>query len=180
MPADVSITVAPDVAAIARKLKELDAAGGGRLKNELAAAMRKIGKQFVEAEKASIRGTKVKGVKRNNVVRNKRGLPKGSGQGIREPIARAIVSRNRLTNTKKTVAGIEIRVSSSKMPQGMEKIPSYAQRGLIRHPLFGDRSQWYSQVVTPAAWWSNTGREQLKLAREDLIKVCNDFAKHVV
>ena len=182
MPVDVTLTVAPDVAMISKKLQQLDDASGGRLKKDLAAAMRQIGKQFVEAEKAAIRGTNIKGVKKGGSVRNKRSkpLPKGSGRGIREPIARSIMSRNRLTNSRTSVAGIEIRVSKSKMPPGMDKIPSYAQRGLIRHPLFGDRSQWYSQVISPAGWWSETGRAQLTQAREDLIKVCNEFSKNIV
>ena len=178
MPVDVTFTVSPDIAEVAAKLKALDSTNGGRLRKDLAAAMRVIGRDFVKAEQAAIRGTKIKGVKKGGGLRHKRGdkpLPKGSGHGIRNSIARAVKTRNRLTNTKTSVAGIEIRVSRSAMPPGMEGIPSDAQRGRIRHPLFGDRSQWYSQQVMPAAWWSKTGNEQLAKAQAELIQVVNNF-----
>lgn len=179
MPAALSMTVTPDLKKVAADLKALDKAGGTRLRRDLAAAMRKIGDEFVKAEQAAIRGTKVKGVKKGGGLRHRRGekaLPKGSGQGIREPIARSVMRRNRLTGKE---VGVEVRVSKSKMPAGMANIPHAAQRGKIRHPLFGDTDQWYEQVVTPAAWWSKTGKEQLVKSRADLIRVGHEFEKAV-
>lgn len=179
MPASVSIVVEPDIKGVAAKLKALDAQNGTRLRKDLAAAMRKIGDEFVKAEQAAIRGTKIKGVKKGGGLRHKRGgkpLPEGHGKGIREPIAKAIMKRNRLTGQQ---VGVEIRVSKGKMPPSMANIPSAAQRGMIRHPLFGDTSQWYGQAVMPAGWWSKTGREQMVKSRADLIRVGKEFEKAV-
>lgn len=178
MPAQLTFHLDKDLGKLARDLQEFDAANSTRLRRDLAAEMRKIGDRVVMAEQAAIRGTKIRGVKKSGGLRVKRGkpLPKGSGTGIREPIADAIIRRNRLTGKS---VGVEIRVSKGKLPAAMRNLPSLTNKGKIRHPLFGDFEQWYDQVVTPAHWWTRTRKEQESAVREDILRVGKEFLAEV-
>lgn len=179
MPVQLTFHLDKDLGKLARDLQEFDAANSTRLRRDLAATMRKIGDKVVLAEQAAIRGTKIKGVKKGGGLRHKRGgkpLPKGSGRGIREPIADAIIRRNRLTGKS---VGVEIRVSKGKLPPSMWNLPNRTNKGRIRHPLFGDMTQWYEQVVTPAHWWTRTRKEQESMVREDILQAGKEFLKQV-
>ena len=178
MPAELTFHLDKDLGKLARDLEAFDQGNSTRLRKDLAAEMRKIGDKVVLAEQAAIRGTTIKGVKKGGGLRNKRSkpLPKGSGTGIREPIADAIMRRNRLTGKS---VGVEIRVSKGKLPPSKRNLPSLTNKGKIRHPLFGDFEQWYEQVVTPAHWWTRTRKEQEAAVREDILRVGKEFLSKV-
>jgi hypothetical protein len=165
-------------------LKGSGVAGGKIMKNELAASLRKIGDTVVAAEQAAIMSTTIKGLKgssRSGYERHLRGgKGRGHGQGVRRHIAGAVMRRNRMTDGKNNTAGIEIRVSASKMPLGMGKIPFNANLGIWRHPVFGDRKTWASQRVTPAHWWTKTMKEQTPRVRQEFIETIVRFNQRAI
>lgn len=169
MSAGLQVTVTPDLDALTKKLLSQDAAGGRVIKNALAKRMRTIGDDLVAAERASIMGTTIRGVKgssRGGAERIKRGGSKGQGKGIRRNIAGAIEKRNRMTGKD---VGIEVRVSRGKMPSGMGKVPFNANLGHWRHPVFGDRKVWAGQNVTPALWWTRPIKHQSPKAQAAML-----------
>ena len=166
----------PDIKALSDKLAKQDSSTGGRLKKDLAKAMRDIGTTVVQAEQAAIRGTTIRGVKRGGKTRIKRGGSTGSGKGIRNNIAASIVRRNRITAKEQ---GIEVRTSASKMPAGMNGIPFKSNSGSWRHPIFGNRKAWAAQTVSPNGWWTKTANELKPTIQADIRKVVEDFTKEL-
>ena len=167
----------PDIKALSDKLKAQDSRTGGRLKKDLAKAMREIGNDVVKAEQAAIHATTIRGVKRGGKTRIKRGGSTGSGKGIRGNIAASIVRRNRMTAKEQ---GIEVRASGSKMPAGMHTIPFKSNNGTWRHPIFGNRKAWAAQRVTPAGWWTKTAVALKPKIEADVRKVVEEFTKQVL
>lgn len=39
-------------------------------------------------------------------------------------------------------------------------------RGILRHPLFGDRERWYQQHITPGFWSKTVGHASIGVERE--------------
>lgn len=176
MSAQLSGRWDPDIKALSDKLKAQDSSTGGRLKKDLAKAMRDIGTTVVQAEQAAIRGATIRGVKRGGKTRFKRGGSTGSGKGIRNNIAASIVRRNRITAKEQ---GIEVQTSGSKMPAGMNGIPFKSNSGSWRHPIFGNRKAWAAQTVSPAGWWTKTADELKPKIETDVRKVVEDFTKQL-
>lgn len=173
MSAEVSVTITPDLHALTSKLVA-EGKDGKTIKNALAKQMRQIGDKAVEFEKESIAGTTIRGVKgssRGGKERVKRGgRGRGSGKGIRGPIANAIKKRNRLTASKSTGAGIEIRVSQSAMPEGLERVPWWTDRkGSWRHPIFGNKNAWAQQNAHPTGWFTRGAKRAEPMARAGII-----------
>lgn len=151
MNVPVEVTITPDLDKLTKALRKI---GDGKLiKNELAKALRQAADEAVRIEREEIMGTRIEGVKKSS--RGSRGgsRPAG-GKGIRKPIANAIKRQSRLTTSKQNEAGIEIRVSRTKLPDGLKNIPSQINRkGSWRHPVFGNRRVWAEQKATPEGWW---------------------------
>jgi hypothetical protein len=73
--------------------------------------------------------------------------------GLRERIARCVETWSSINGP---VAKVGIEVNSSRMPDGQMSLPlgmEGAKRW--RHPLFGDREHWYTQMPHPY-WQSGT------------------------
>lgn len=159
MPAEVSLTVTPDLKDVTARLKQYAEGGGKELKKQLAKEMRGLGDKIVRAEQDAARRTKVRGVKSSGGVRYKRGgSAAGSGKGIRGPVANSIMRRNRLSGRE---VGVEVRASKGRMPPGLQKMPWNLNRGGWRHPVFGDRSTWAAQVVSPSGFFWRA-RDEMK------------------
>lgn len=54
-----------------------------------------------------------------------------------------------------------------------------ANRGVIRHPVFGNRDVWVSQSVPPG-WFDETIKGEAPAIRRELEKVLEDIAERVV
>jgi len=157
MPVQVEVTITPDLDKLTRALRRT--AEGKLIKNEMARALREIGKDVVRIERESIMETPITADPRGTKPSGK-----GGGKGIRRPIANSIVTRNRLTTTQRTVAGIEVRVSKSALPEGLKNIPSAMERrGGWRHPVFGNRDVWVRQKA-PDGWWTRGKQRALPMA----------------
>lgn len=156
MPAEISVTVTPDLAAVTAHLKKYAEGGGKELKKQLAREMRAVGDQVVNAEKSAVGRTKIKGVKSGGSVRHKRGGSTGSGTGIRGPVAASIKRRNRLSGR---VVGVEVRAAGGGLP--WKRAALAVSLGKWRHPVFGDRDTWVTQVAFPPGFFWKT-RDEMK------------------
>lgn len=181
MPAEVSLTVTPDLQDVTARLKQYAEGGGKELKKQLAKEMRGLGDKIVRAEQESARRTKVRGVAGsgdNSRVRYKRGgSAAGSGKGIRGPVANSIMRRNRLSGRE---VGVEVRASKGKMPPGLEKMPWNLNRGGWKHPVFGDRSTWAAQVVTPAGFFWRARDEMKPVVQREIRSLAEKYMKEAL
>jgi hypothetical protein len=176
----VSLKIEPpeNLAQISKVFKS-DLGSGKLLQRELSVALRGIGDKMVDAERAAIMGLTIRGVKGSSRKGSERirrgGKTKGSGKGIRGPMAAAVTRKNQFTGKG---AGVEVRISGSKMAAinpGTNKIPTEANLGHFRHPVFGNRKTWAGQNVSPAYWWDKTRQAQRPMVEAEFKKVIEEF-----
>lgn len=137
---------------LARLYKAVKETGDKELRKELLGGIRKATKPLPQA---------IKGAARSK-------LP--SSGGLASLIGRAsITSRTRTTFSSQHDVGVRL-IGQSERPssksdrkgkKGQEKPPSRyhdmaaLDRGILRHPLFGNRKHWFSQDIEPG-FWTNT------------------------
>jgi len=163
----VSVQIIPDLLNVRDALRELDKGGQTKLSRSLSTEMLKIGNRVKTQEQQSIMSTAIVGVKTNNRKRIKRGRADYQ-PALRADIANALQRRNRFT---KNEAGVEVRVRNGPLGD-RARLPKYFNKGKNRHPLFGDRTQWFDQVARPAGWWNRViiaNRDQAKRDVQQLI-----------
>lgn len=174
MSADLKIDVSPDLKSIRDRLADLDSGGQTKLVAALNKELRdNIGKKVTQEEKSAIMRTQIKGRKDSGDLRHKRGTRKSTG--LRRRISESFEYKNRLSNPKQ--ASIVIRASTSKLIRnGLS--PNTARRannGALRHPLFGDRENWYDTVFIPRGYWDKTRRDLTPYVNRQIELVATKF-----
>jgi hypothetical protein len=170
----VSVQIIPDLLNVRDALARLEKPGPPVLMRSLSKELLKIGKDVKTAEQQSIMGTAIVGVKKNNQARVKRGRADYQ-PALRADIAKAIQSRNRFT---KKEAGVEVRVRNGPLGD-RARLPKALNRGKNRHPLFGDRTQWFDQVARPAGWWNRVISDKRAGAMRDVQQVIYRYQQMV-
>jgi hypothetical protein len=133
--------------------KALKHAGRTELRKELTNGMRRAAKPLIEASR------------KEALAR----LPRRGGfaeQVAREPQRVAV-------RTGARTAGVRIVVGKSR---GGARA---ANRGEIRHPVFGNRDVWVTQSV-PKGWFDDAMKDGAPTIRRELEKAMNDVADKVV
>lgn len=120
---DFTITGAEELEKLGRRLKA--AGGGGGLRRELLARIRRETKPLITEIPMRAIDT----------------LPEAGG--LSERVASATyASRTRMTGNS---VGVQIRAVGAPGARGLGRL----NRGMLRHPLFGDRSSWFDQQIRP-------------------------------
>ena len=145
----LSVNIIPDLVNVRDALKELDKGSQTKLTRTMSAELLKIGTRIKQQEAESIMSTKIQGVKKSGQVRIKRGSREREAP-LRAAIAAALDRRNRFT---KKEAGVEVRVRRTPLGDRANLARKF-NNGINRHPLFGDRKQWFVQVARPSKWWT--------------------------
>jgi len=68
------------------------------------------------------------------------------------------------TQTSVTARGIYIR-GRANTPGGRPRELRKLEKGMLRHPLFGNRNHWYPQVVRPGFWAEGLSRHSDNIMR---------------
>lgn len=149
MPADLTVRGAENLAGIARALKE---AGNGELRRELFKGLNRATKPL----KADVKQSAIQL------------LPSRGGLNT-------IVANAKLT-TSNRASGKNPGVRLTAKSQGHNLPP--IDRGMVRHPVFGRRSVWVLQPVTPGFFTKplNAGVGKVRL---ELLDVLDDIARKV-
>jgi hypothetical protein len=135
-----------------RLSKALKAAGRTELRKELHKGMRKAARPLIPKARAEARAR----------------LPQSGGladQVAREP-ARVQVRTGRDPG---------VRVVIGRKRGGARQ----ANRGVIRHPVFGNRDVWVDQRVRPG-WFDDPMRGEAPAIRRDVLRAMDDVADQVV
>lgn len=133
--------------------KALKHAGRTELRKELNTGLRRAAKPLVAQTRAEAL----------------RRLP--SGGGLARRVAKEPQRIQVRTGTK--TAGVRIVVGKKR---GAAKA---ANRGVIRHPVFGNRDVWVNQSVPPG-WFDKTIKRNVPQIRRELEQVLDDIAERVV
>lgn len=148
--ADFEVRGANQLEEVARRLK---AAGAGDLRKELLAGIRAANKPVIAEIRASAREN----------------LPKSGG------LAALIASSSYGTRTRTSgnSVGVQIR-GTSRSVKGLRALNA----GRLRHPVFGNRSTWVEQSVTPG-FFSKPIEKSKEELRHGIETVLADIAKRI-
>lgn len=147
---DFEIRGADDFLRLSKALKE---AGHGELRKELTAGMRQAAKPLIAQS-------------RQEALRR---LPKGGGLAKQA----SKVPQRVQVRTGVATAGVRIAVGTK------GGVARAANRGLIRHPVFGNRDVWVDQHV-PAGWFDDTMRAGAPVVRPELEAAIDRMAEKIV
>lgn len=145
---DFEIRGTHDLATMARRLK---AAGRGDLRKELLAGIRESGKKAVPDIRRVAADT----------------LPKRGG------LADKVASQPYSVRTSLALSGAKVSI----VGRGMKEL-SDIDEGRLRHPVFGDRSRWSQQSVTPG-FFSQTIARRAPAIRDDIEKSMGHIAAEI-
>lgn len=148
---DFEVTGADEFLKLSKALK---AAGQTELRKELNSGIRRATKPLVAKTRAEAR----------------RRLPKSGGLAERVAKAPQRVS----VRTGATTAGVRLVV-----PKKGGSAAGGANRGVVRHPVFGNRDVWVEQRVTPG-WFDDPIKAAAPSIRRDIERAMEDVAKQVV
>lgn len=102
------------------------------------------------------------------------GLPH-KGEPLRAAVARRVTVQVRLTGR---AAGVRVRVPKKGMPRGFVNAPRRLNRAKWRHPVFGDRDRWVTQVGAPG-WFDDPLRARRADYRRAVEQVIGDLADRI-
>lgn len=169
---EVEVAGGEQLAALYRRVRE---AGDNDLRRELLRGIRVAVKPLPVAVKAAARST----------------LP--SRGGLAGMVAGAsITSRTRTTASRQQDVGVRLigqrerdrSKAARKGKKGAERPPSRfvdiaaVDRGVIRHPVFGNREAWVSQQVRPG-FWSGTINERADEVERDIVQAMDRVAAKI-
>lgn len=130
---------------LARVAKALRQVGDKELQRELYAGLNRATKPLKESARESAEAT----------------LPRAGGLGKR-------VAKSRMaTRRRASGANPGVRITS--------KSDSRIDRGVLRHPVFGNRDVWVAQQV-PSGWFTKPMEAGADVVRRELVQVINDVA----
>ena len=146
---DLRVEGADEFARLSRQLREL---GDKELRRDLYKGIQRATKPLKEKAKDAAR----------------RDLP--SSGGLNEFVAKSKFS------TKTRGGGKEpgVRISVVKAGHDIRRI----DKGVLRHPVFGNMNVWVSQPVKPG-WFTHTLAEESDPVRRELLEVFDDVARRL-
>jgi hypothetical protein len=145
---DFEVRGSHDLAVLAKRLKD---AGRGDLRKELLKGIRTAAKEAIPDIRQSAYRT----------------LPRRGG------LAQAVGGQAYTTRTSLALSGAKVRI----VGQGMKELTDIDE-GRLRHPVFGDRSTWRGQAVTPGFFSGAVARRAPDI-RKQIEAAVNDIAKQV-
>lgn len=100
-------------------------------------------------------------------------LPRAGG--LNRYVARSSIKTKKYTGSN---PGVVIRASKTKSAGGKKVDIRRINKGSLRHPLYGNRRNWYLQAVPPGFWSRPTNRAA-KRTRKELKKAMSRIARRI-
>lgn len=188
MPADLKITGAEQLAALAKRFKEAGPKGKD-LQKELRKAIRTGAKPALVATRTAVKTIPVVGVKQSggHKAREEHTFNRSKSKDEAKRRARA----QRVSGLRQTVAAavqlkvatgsrqprVRIFVDEARMPEDQRTLPKHLDsKNGWRHPTFG-KSPWVKQYGKP--WFETTIRDHLDKVRATILKAMDDIADKI-
>lgn len=138
-------------------------ADGKQLRKDLAKELKTIIAPIVGDAKGAATGMQTGGLEHD-------------GEPLRSAIARRIVGEVRFSGR---ATGIRIRAKRKGMPRGFEHAPKRTNaRGGWRHPVWGNKEVWVTQVGTPD-WFDDVMKDQRPEARAKCLAAMEETARRI-
>ncbi|TCO47298.1 hypothetical protein [Actinocrispum wychmicini] len=165
---------------------QLKQAGRGELRRELARAMREAAAPVVQDAQERVRSLPVVGVGggasgraaraahalgRRRRFTDRAKMRAHERAGLRTTIARAVRAQ---VSTSGASARVRIQVNKNALPPDQRTLPDHLNTGKWRHPVFGDRDVWVTQVAPPA-WFDDAMQSGGPRVRQEAFDVVERF-----
>ena len=171
--------------------RDLKAAGDGKLRREMAKAMKSAAKPVEDDAKSNVQGisttaarggARARAARTAHRLRNRRKVTDRAklnahrGSGLRASVARTVQTQVR---TGGNSASVRIRSNAGLMPADQRKLPMYMNTGRWRHPVMGNRDAWVTQTVSPAGWFDRAMDRGGPKVRDEAVKTTERFIRQL-
>lgn len=150
--------------------RRLRAAGNENLR----ASMQRRIRRAAEPLHADLRQTML-GLQLRSQSTPGRRRPSPTTRPLRATIAAAIRISVRTTGTP----GARVWVDRAALPPDLKNMPNVLNNGRVRHPVFGNRRRWATQVPTPGTWWDTTVRRHQPRMRAEVARITTDIQRRL-
>lgn len=151
--------------------RRLHAAGGPRLKANLARRIRRAAEPLKTDMQQTIRNLPI------NAEPRKAGSRGGASPTTR-PLRATIADAVRLSVRTSSNPGARVWVDRAALPSDLKNMPYVlnSSNGRIRHPVFGNRKRWANQWTTPL-WWDKVVRAHTPRMKTEVARVLDDVRR---
>jgi hypothetical protein len=150
---------------------------------------------IANAESMLPTGSKTRGTRRTRKVKTGRTLTNavsgrtheikdirkiGGEKGLRKgPPPNELVAKSRFSVKRKTGGSpqLTLKASGRPYPRGVVDVAA-VNRGVLRHPLFGNRKHWSNTRVTPG-WFTRAAADHTDTVRRELLKALDEIKKQI-
>jgi hypothetical protein len=148
--------------------RRLKAAGGPRVKANLARRIRRAAEPLKDDLQQTIRSLPMRSDGRKA---GSRGGPSPTTRPLRATIAGAV----RISVRTSGNPGARVWIDKDRLPTDLRNMASVMNSGTgrIRHPVFGNRKRWANQWTTPL-WWDKTVDKHTPRMQRQVAEVLKD------
>ncbi|MGW9371196.1 hypothetical protein ACWGVR_14435 [Streptomyces xanthophaeus] len=94
------------------------------------------------------------------------------------PLRATIASAVKLSVRSSGGTGARVWIDRASLPPDLVDMPGVMNTGLIRHPVFGNRSRWVNQRTTPL-WWESTIRRHRPRMEREVERILGDVRRRL-
>lgn len=163
MTGSVRITGTGQLLELSRRLR---AAGGPRLKANLARRVRRAAEPLRNDLQQTIRTLPIQAPPRRSGGR-------GGTSPTSRPLRATIADSIRISVRTGGNPGARVWIDRASLPADLRNMPTVINSGRIRHPVFGNRKRWVEQSAPPL-WWDKTVRKHTPRMTAEVARVLND------
>lgn len=154
--------------------RKLRAAGGENIRSSMQRRIRRAAEPLRDDLQDTIRTMPIRSAGRRA---GKRGGASPTTRPLRALIADAI----RISVRTGSNPGARVYVDKGRLPADLKYMAEAindAPGGRLRHPVFGNRSEWANQSVTPL-WWDKTVRTHTPRMNSEVARVLDDVRRRL-
>ncbi|MYS47532.1 hypothetical protein GTY23_41460 [Streptomyces sp. SID5998] len=167
MPSSVQILGTGQLVTLSRRLR---AAGGPRLRQNLARRVRRAAEPLQKDLQRAIRTQPLVGEGRKA---NGRGGPSPTTRPFRAMLAGGV----RISVRQGASPGARVWMDKSRLEPDAGNVPFQIESGRLRHPVFGNKRRWANQWARPTGWWSKTVQAGTPRMRAEIERVLGDVRR---
>lgn len=141
---------------------------GGDKFSKVAKELKKVGAKDLQKELYSAINRATKPMRAEAKKSAEMHLPKAGGLNKR-------VSRARMSTRRRTGKNPGVTI----VAKGMDQL-AMMDRGMVRHPVWGNRKRWVNQPIPDAeGWFTKPMEDGAKEARREILKTLDEVAKRL-
>lgn len=168
MTGSVRITGTGQMLELSRRLR---AAGGPRLKANLARRVRRAAEPLRNDLQQTIRTLPIQAPPRRSGGR-------GGTSPTSRPLRATIADSIRISVRTGGNPGARVWIDRASLPADLRNMPTVINSGRIRHPVFGNRKRWVEQSAPPL-WWDKTVRKHTPRMTAEVARVLDDVRNQI-